>query len=372
MNTQKTNTYLRLIAIGIVAFSFFGTSCTSLQQATSVATDDLYFTPNNKVVSTQKLLAAEKAENGMAQDEEYQEYQSFQDDRYLRLKVANRNRWSTIDDFNYWNNPSYINMRYGLGWGGGFGGWGFDPFWGGFGGWGFDPFWGGGFGYAGLGWGGGFGGWGGGFGGWGGGFGYAGLGWGGFGYGGFGFGGWGGYGGWGFDPFWGGGFGYGGWNPYFAGYYHPYGGIYNGGVFVNNRARPYQSPTTVRSSPSAINAYRNNRGYNNSNNSLNTTTGNTRYTSNPTLNSNFGNLMKRVVTSNSNTNYANSYDRPARYFSNNNNYNGGNQNQTNSSNNKSSFQSNSNNSGNSNAGGRSGGFNSAGSSAGSPRASRIP
>jgi hypothetical protein len=79
--------------------------------------------------------------------------------------------------------------------------------------------------------------------------------------------------------------------------------------------------------------------------------------------------MKRVVTNNSNTNYANSYDRPARYFSNNNNYNGGNQNQTNSNNsNKTSFQSNSN----SNAGGRSGGFNSSGMSSSSPRASRIP
>ena len=131
MKTQKTNTYLRLIAIGIVAFSFFGTSCTSLQQSTTVATDDLYYTPNNKVVSAEKLVAIEKAENGMAQDEEYQEYQNYQDDRFLRLKVANRNRWSAIDDFGYWNNPRF-NMGFGLGWGGGFGG---------FGGWGFDPFW---------------------------------------------------------------------------------------------------------------------------------------------------------------------------------------------------------------------------------------
>ena len=362
MKTQKTNTYLRLIAMGIVAFSFFGTSCTSLQQSTTVATDDLYYTPNKKVVSAEKLVAIEKAENGMAQDEEYQEYQNYQDDRFLRLKVANRNRWSAIDDFGYWNNPRF-NMGFGMGWGGGFGGWGFDPFWGGG--------WGGGFG----GWGGGFGGWGGGFGGWAGGLG----GWAG------GLGGWGGgFGGWGFDPFWGGGFGgwgggfggwgggfggWGGWNPYFAGYWNPYMPIYYGVGFVNNGGRPYQSPSAVRSSPSSINAYRNNRGYNNTNNSVNTTTGNIRYTSNPTLNSNFGNLMKRVVTNNGNTNYANSYDRPARYFSNNNNYNGGNQNQSNSNNNnKTSFQSNSN----SNAGGRSGGFNSSGISSSSPRAARIP
>ena len=126
MKTQKTNTYLRLIAMGIVAFSFFGTSCTSLQQSTTLATDDLYFTPNNKVVSAERLVAIEKAENGMAQDEEYQEYQNYQDDRYLRLKVANRNRWSTIDDYGYWNNPSF-NMGFGMGWGGwagAYGGWG--------------------------------------------------------------------------------------------------------------------------------------------------------------------------------------------------------------------------------------------------------
>jgi len=358
MNTQKTNTYLRLIAIGIVAFSFFGTSCTSLQQATTVATDDLYYTPNNKVVSAEKLVAAEKAENVMAPEEEYQEYQNYQDDRYLRLKVANRNRWSGIDDWGYWNDPRYnsafypsyfgwnswyagyygsswyypFGPSYSLGWGG------YNPYMS----WGFDDF---GFGYGGFGYGG---------------FGY-GMGFGGFGY---------------------GGFGYGGWNPYFAGYYNPYGGIhynnvggyYGGAGFVNNGRPYYQSPRVGQASPSSLNAYRNARGYNNENNSVNTTTGNTRYTSNPTLNSNFGNLMKRVITSNTNTNYANSYDRPARYFSNSNNYNAGSQSQTNSINNnsKSTYQSNNNSSSNPNAGGRSGGFNSAGSSAGSPRAARIP
>ena len=370
MNTQKTNTYLRLIAIGIVAFSFFGTSCTSLQQATTVATDDLYYTPNNKVVSSEKLVAAEKVQNGLAPEEEYQEYQNYQDDRYLRLKVANRNRWSGIDDWGYWNDPRYNSAFYPsyFGWNSWYSGYYGSSWYSPFGpsysmGWGgYNPYmsWG----YGGMGWG----------------FDDFGFGYGGFGYGGFGYGmGYGGFGGFGY-----GGFGYGGWNPYYSSFYNPYGGIhYNNGVgggyiggggFTNN-GRPYQSPRVGQASPSAINAYRNGRGYNNENNSVNTTTGNTRYTSNPTLNSNFGNLMKRVVTSNTNTNYANSYDRPARYFSNN-NYNGGNQNQTNSSNNnnnRASFQSsNNNNSGNSNAGGRSAGFNSAGSSSSSPRAARIP
>jgi glucosamine 6-phosphate synthetase-like amidotransferase/phosphosugar isomerase protein len=43
-----------------VAFSFFGTSCTSFQQTTTVATDDLYYTPNKKVETAEKLAAIEK------------------------------------------------------------------------------------------------------------------------------------------------------------------------------------------------------------------------------------------------------------------------------------------------------------------------
>ena len=206
MNTKNTTPNFKLLAVGIVAISFFVTSCTSLQQTTTVVTDDLYFTPSKPVAQAVAQV----------EEETYQDYQNYQDDRYLRMKVANRNRWSSIDDFGYWNNPSF-----GMGFGG----------WGGFGGFGFDPFWGGGFG----GWGGGFGGWGGGFGGWGGGFG----GWGG------GFGGWaGGFGGWGG--------GFGGWNPYYASMWNPYGGIYGGiPISVNN----YDKRVPVQPNRTNLNPY---------------------------------------------------------------------------------------------------------------------
>ncbi len=123
MNTKNTTPNFKLLAVGIVAISFFVTSCTSLQQTTTVATDDLYYTPSKPA---EQVVA-------QADEETYQDYQNYQDDRYLRLKVANRNRWSSIDDFGYWNNPGF-NMGFGMGyggWGGGFGGWG-----GGFGGYG--------------------------------------------------------------------------------------------------------------------------------------------------------------------------------------------------------------------------------------------
>ena len=89
MNTKNTTPNFILFAIGIVAISFFVTSCTSLQQTTTVATDDLYYTPSKP---SEQVVA-------QAEEETYQVYQNYQDDRYLRLKVANRNRWSSIDDF---------------------------------------------------------------------------------------------------------------------------------------------------------------------------------------------------------------------------------------------------------------------------------
>lgn len=340
---------IRLIMMSLITISFLGTSCTSLQQTTVAATDDLYYTPNNK--ETAKNTTAAGNDNRYTsqfdnQDQdEYQDYQSYPDDRYLRLKVANRYRWSAIDDFGYWNDPRY-NYAYYPSYGGwnswysgiygnswynpfgfniGFGWGGYSPFIGSyFGlGWGFDDF-----AY--------------------GGFGYGGIGYGGFGY---------------------GGFGYGGWNPYYAGYWNPYGiyyGYYGGGYITGapGRRMHFQDPRATHTSAPGIAAYRNAASSRNYNNVTNTTNGNTRYTGNANLNNNFGSLLKRVVTTNTNTNNANSWDRPARSFNNNSNSN---QYKVNSSNiNSTSTQTNSN----SNAGGRSGGFNSSGSSSSSGRAPR--
>lgn len=346
MNTSITSFPLRLIALSLVTISCIGTSCTSLQQTTVAATDDLYYTPNNKVVNNQSMASVENGQNGnndqveQANQAEYQDYQSYPDDRYLRLKVANRYRWDAIDDFGYWNDPRYNYAYYPS-----YGGWNswysgfygsswYNPFgvsmgfgWGGYApymssyyslGWGFNDF---GFGYGGFG-----------------GFGYAGLGY---------------------------GFGY-GWNPYYAGYWNPYAGYYGGGFiggFPGQRMH-YQNPSAVRNSAPGLAAYRNTSSSRGFNNSFNATNGNTRYTGNANLNNNFGSLLKRVVTNNSNTNYANSWDRPARYFNNSNGYST-NQTKSSSNNNTSSFAT-----PNNNAGGRSGGFNSAGSSSGGGRAPR--
>ena len=239
MNTKNTTPVFNLLAMGIVAFSFFVTSCTSLQQTTTVATDDLYYTPSKTVEQT-------LVQN---QEETYEDYQNYQDDRYLRLKVANRNRWSTIDDWGYWNNPRFsMSMRLG------YGGFGWNN-WSNWGGWGWDPYWGGGLG---------FGGWAGYYGGFGG-FGYDPFWMGSFGYSGFGYDPfWGsgfGFGGFGYDPFWRGGFGYGGfgyggWNPYRN--YYTYGGIYGGGIPMN--VRNYDKRVPVQPNRTNLNPYMKNIG----------------------------------------------------------------------------------------------------------------
>lgn len=335
MNTLKSNTNLRLITLGLMVFSFMLTSCTSLQQSTTVVvTDDLYDLPSNKIskkVEENSTLAAINSE------ENYQQYENYQDDRYLRLKVANRNRWSMIDDWGYWNDPRYNNSFYPsyLGWNswytgyygnswfqpfGGFGmGWGgYNPFMSsfGYGMWGYDNFGFGGFG----------------------GFGYGGYG---------GFGGFGGFGNFGWNPYFGSGF----WNPYasYYGYGNIYGGynnIYGGGIYgggIYNGGGQYQQRIPVQPSRTNLNGYVNNRNVNSFNRVANTngeTSG--RFASAPlnngngprninsaTLNSNnnsnsssFGSLIRRAVSSSSNSNGSsniNNYNRPT--FSNNNSNN---------------------------------------------------
>ncbi|WP_026763815.1 hypothetical protein [Sediminibacterium salmoneum] len=62
--------------------------------------DDVYFSPGEDG----ETYAYASGKNS---DDRYQEYVSTMDDRYLRMKVANRDRWGTIDNFSYWNDMRY-------------------------------------------------------------------------------------------------------------------------------------------------------------------------------------------------------------------------------------------------------------------------
>lgn len=72
------------------------TGCSSAYKA-SQTPDDVYYSPARKVVVRQTANA-----------DRYEDYVSSQDDQYLRMKIQDRSRWSTIDDYAYWNDSRYV------------------------------------------------------------------------------------------------------------------------------------------------------------------------------------------------------------------------------------------------------------------------
>jgi hypothetical protein len=77
-------------------------SCSSVYKS-SQTPDDVYYSPSRQG----KYVSRNQSDNN-----EYQDYTSSSDNRYLRMKAQNRYRWSSIDDFDYWNNPGYAYNNY--------------------------------------------------------------------------------------------------------------------------------------------------------------------------------------------------------------------------------------------------------------------
>src|SRR5882672_11264847 len=93
-----------LLAVSVAALS----SCTTAYK-TGHTPDDVYFSP---AAPQDEYVQAEQKEN-----HHYRNGQDYYDDRYLRMKVQNRQVWSELDDYYYydtrynystynnWNNP---------------------------------------------------------------------------------------------------------------------------------------------------------------------------------------------------------------------------------------------------------------------------
>jgi hypothetical protein len=89
---------LSFLTIGLVLLL---SSCSTAYRAGQTP-DDVYYSPGSTAGGEEKVNKQRSRD-----DQEYQEYISSQDDAYLRRKVTNRNRWSSIDDFSYWNDCRY-------------------------------------------------------------------------------------------------------------------------------------------------------------------------------------------------------------------------------------------------------------------------
>jgi hypothetical protein len=81
--------------------------CSTAYQAGQTP-DDVYYSPARQTEAREETRREEKRQD------RYEQYVSSEDDNYLRMRIRNRNRWSTIDDFDYWYNPNtsyYYNNR---------------------------------------------------------------------------------------------------------------------------------------------------------------------------------------------------------------------------------------------------------------------
>ncbi|TMI61622.1 MAG: hypothetical protein E6H07_19085 [Bacteroidetes bacterium] len=92
-----------LLALATVAFS----SCTTAYK-TGQTPDDVYYSPARPVDHDEYV----RVEDDNDREYRYDEY--YYDDRYLRMKVQNRNRWNELDDWYYFDRYrySYYNSSY--------------------------------------------------------------------------------------------------------------------------------------------------------------------------------------------------------------------------------------------------------------------
>ncbi len=86
---------ISVLSIGVLS------SCSTAFKAGQTP-DDVYYSPGREAAEIVKAEQTQKQ-----QDAAYQEYISSLDDRYLRMKIANRYRWSALDNFDYWYDSRY-------------------------------------------------------------------------------------------------------------------------------------------------------------------------------------------------------------------------------------------------------------------------
>jgi len=86
---MKNNLVYMLCAIALF------TSCSSAYK-TSQTPDDVYYSPGKKIYT----------------EDQYQTYNSSSDDEYLRMKVQDYDRWSSLDDYDYWYDSRYYANNY--------------------------------------------------------------------------------------------------------------------------------------------------------------------------------------------------------------------------------------------------------------------
>ncbi len=83
----------KVLLLGLFTASLV--SCSTAYKAGQTP-DDVYYSPAREAVTKKEK-----------EKDRYEDVVRNEDDQYLRMKVRNRNRWSTIDDYDYWYDGRY-------------------------------------------------------------------------------------------------------------------------------------------------------------------------------------------------------------------------------------------------------------------------
>lgn len=81
----------------ILLAGFFLASCSSVYRSGQTP-DDVYYSPVREVA---------KVEEDNKEEEEAEDKTASAEDQYIKMKVRNRYRWNSIDDYSYWNDTRY-------------------------------------------------------------------------------------------------------------------------------------------------------------------------------------------------------------------------------------------------------------------------
>jgi hypothetical protein len=85
----------KILLFGIMAAVLTG--CASTYKAGQTP-DDVYYSPARE--------GGIKKET--RNEDRYEDYAASDEDRYLRMKIRDRQRWSRLDDYSYWNDSRYM------------------------------------------------------------------------------------------------------------------------------------------------------------------------------------------------------------------------------------------------------------------------
>lgn len=96
---MKHTLLLTFLAAGLL------TGCSTMYKSGQTP-DDVYYSPGRDIPTAREEVRQRE------QHDRYEDYISSQDDRYLRMKVANRSRWNSLDDFDYWYDSRYDFCPY--------------------------------------------------------------------------------------------------------------------------------------------------------------------------------------------------------------------------------------------------------------------